>query len=72
MYSINISCILCRTLHSGPDSGSTDTSTDQVPYHQPQQQPGLDYSLQRRDNSMASAYSHGHIISAPGTMQTTG
>ncbi|XP_026462933.1 aryl hydrocarbon receptor nuclear translocator homolog [Ctenocephalides felis] len=66
-YTDDVEYIVCthstaKTLHSGPDSSSTETSTDQVPYHQQQQQPGIDYSLQRRDNSMAPAYSHGHII----------
>lgn len=40
----------CRSLHTGTDGTGSET-TEQVAY-QPQPQPGLDYSLQRRDTSV--------------------
>ncbi|GLV43244.1 tango [Carabus blaptoides fortunei] len=57
-YTDDVEYIVCtnttaKSLHTGTDGTGSET-TEQVAY-QPQPQPGLDYSLQRRD---ASVYPH--------------
>lgn len=49
-----------RTLHSHPENSTADASGDQVPY----QQPGLDYSIQRRDQVYSHMITSSHIHSA--------
>lgn len=67
-YTDDVEYIVCtnstaKSLHSGQDGAPVNDSSEQVPY---QPQPGLDYSLQRREPSNVYA----HMIPAATHLQS--